>query len=132
MPHSADALAGSTVLLVEQDGFVAGYVASVLEAAGGQILGPFSSSREALASFRRRTFIVNAALLNIPLGTGGGLIIADELALADVPIIFTTDHTGLSLPPRFSHCSMLPKPFAAYQVVEELIRITRYHATAQE
>jgi DNA-binding response OmpR family regulator len=127
MPFSSDALSGITVLMVEDDRFVAEYVLSVIRAAGGAALGPFPSSMEAVASLAEDVPRPQVALLNITVGDKEGFCVADELTRTSIPVIFSSGHPAVELPSRFSSRPLLTKPFAAYQIVEELIAVVNRH-----
>jgi DNA-binding response OmpR family regulator len=123
MPHSSGALSDTVTLVVEDDRFVASYVAAVIQATGGEVLGPFSSVEAALDCLSRRTEPPHAALLNARLAEDDSFSFADGLAGGSVPLIFSSDHPETCLPDRFGERPLIPKPFAAYQVVEELVAL---------
>jgi DNA-binding response OmpR family regulator len=131
MPDSADALVGMRVLVVEDDSFVASYVDCVIRAAGANVLGPFPVAREALASIVDYASGIHAAFLNFTLKDGDALTLAEELTRAMVPIIFSTGLTNVDLPSRFSRCPVLARPFAACQVVDELVATLQRRPMAQ-
>ena len=89
------ALSGRRVLIVEDEPFIAFDLADAIESAGGVVLGPAMSVREALALIARDR--VEAAILDVNLPDGDvGPVIS---ALADEGILLLV-HTGAGLTPE--------------------------------
>jgi hypothetical protein len=120
MTLAPDALRGAKILVVEADSFVAGYVTAVVGSTGGEVLGPFSSAEAALECLATGDQHPCAALLNVQPGCEDVYRVADELVRRSVLFIFSSAPPAPRLPARFSGSAILEKPFAAYQVVDEL------------
>ena len=89
------ALDGSCVLIVEDEPFIAFDLADAIERAGGIVIGPAMTVREALALIANGG--VEAAILDVNLPDGDvGPVIA---ALADEGILLLV-HTGAGLTPE--------------------------------
>jgi CheY-like chemotaxis protein len=120
-------MSGTTVLVVESDSFIASYVVSVISSAGGEILGPVASADAALACIASNVLRLDAALLNIALREGDSYRVADELARRLIPFVFTCASPAPRIPTRHSGRPLLEKPFAGYQVVQEVIGLALHH-----
>lgn len=117
-------LVGKRILIAENEWLIADAIASAVEAAGGQIIGPFPTIKQSLAALTGDTLAPDAATLNIRLNDGESYSVADRLAAMKVPFIFASANGSSSLPRRFSRRVLLGKPVAAKQVIEALIVIT--------
>lgn len=112
---TAERLTGRRVLVVEDDWFIAGYVADALAAAGAVPIGPMATVDEALALLDDCR--PDAATLNIDLDGGDSMPVARRLAAMGVPFVFLSGSTG-KLPPDLAARPRLPKPFGGFQVVD--------------
>ena len=121
MPWPSNILAGATVLVVDDDWFVAYYVGSVIQAVGGTVLGPHASAAAALACLAGPESLPHVALLNLGLHDGDALPVAHELTRTSVPILFSSTRMPVDRPTCFARWPLLTSPFAAYQVVDELV-----------
>lgn len=110
-------LNGQRVLVVEDDWFIASYVTEALEQAGAAIVGPVASASDALKRLDEEP-PPHAATLNVRLLDGDSLPVAQRLAELDVPFLFLSAQTAMSLPPEMAARPRLEKPFAAWQVIE--------------
>ena len=101
MPHRqvnlAAALAGRHILVVEDEPFIAFDIADAIESAGGLVVGPATSVREALTLIAEEP--VEAAILDVNLPDGDvGPVIA---CLADRSAAMVV-HTGAGLVPELA------------------------------
>ena len=83
-----------TILVVEDEPLIALDLAAMVEDAGGEVVGPAGSVREALALLDAR--IVTGAILDVNLSDGDVEPVAEFLLARGAPVIF---HTGRE-PPR--------------------------------
>ena len=108
------------VLVAEDEPFIALDVALAIEDAGGQVVGPAASVREALALIAARP--VAAAILDVNLMDGDITPVADILIRAGIPMIL---QTGIGLPPlllaRFPGLQVQIKPCVAAVLVRQLV-----------
>jgi hypothetical protein len=116
MPEQQGHLRGVPVLLVERDSFCASYVGSGLEAAGAQVLGPYASADEALASIARASPAPAVAVLGI--GDGGLDGVADALTGQRIPYLLMNRSQDAEPEPCCEGHLCFCKPFGAFQIVE--------------
>ena len=108
-----------SVLVAEDQLFIALDLALAVEDAGGKVVGPAASSAEALALLANG--IVGAAILDINLVDGESWALAEVLVGLDVPFIV---HTAVDLSPalvaRFPGLVVQIKPCPAASLVAQL------------
>lgn len=106
-----------TVLIIDEDAFEAGYVASVLEPCGIDVVGPFPDMRDALAAIE--TDGLQAAVIGRQddAETGGSLLAA--LHAREVPYLSLLH--GIRATTVAAGHPVLAKPFAAYQVADWIL-----------
>ena len=118
------ALAGCSVLVVEDDYYRAHLVRRTLEAAGATVLGPVPSARAALLILHEGR--PDAAVLDVDLLDGLVFPVADALAAVGVPFLFTTGSDPRMRPVRHAAAPWLVKPVegaATTRALEELLRV---------
>lgn len=116
-------MAEGRILVVEDEGLVAMALEDTLSAVGYDVVGPAPSAAAALKLIE--TEIVNAALLDVNLGGERVDMVAQALADAAIPFIFSTGYsTKSALPPAFADRRALRKPFQAkdlLKAIEEML-----------
>lgn len=120
-------LAGSRVLIVEDEYFLADDARSTLLGVGAQVIGPVPTAAEATALIEGSQTI-DCVLLDINLGGEMAFGVADVLQARNVPFAFLTGYDREAVPFRFSAIPALAKPVQTGQLValvERLIRPTR-------
>ena len=120
MPYPTNALLEATILVVEDEYFLADYMVAVIQSVRGLVEGPFPSVAEGRNWLHGGECRATAATLNVNLLDGPSYPLADDLVLAGMPFVFVSAYGRKDLPERFEGVPMLVKPFAAYQVVEAL------------
>lgn len=120
MPYSVDDLVGKIVLIAEDEYMLADAIEAAVRSAGGTVQGPFPSIAETLEHLASTATLPDAAALNIKLQDGQSYPIADELARRGIPYVFASATDLADLPKRFARVAMVPKPYAASQVVQAL------------
>lgn len=111
-------LAGQTVLVLEDDFFIAHDIASSLADAGATVAGSFSTmklAQEALQDAR-----ISSAVLDVNLGDGPSFAIAKQLRETGTPFVFITGYDATSLPPEFADAPRLQKPVEPRLIVRTL------------
>ncbi|WP_210243732.1 response regulator [Mesorhizobium sp. B1-1-5] len=108
-------LGGRTVLIVEDEYYIAIEVARALSCAGAEVIGPCPSDRAARAELEERR--PHAVLLDINLGPGPSFTLADSLKDIGVPFVFITGYDQDVIPGRFDDIERLQKPVQLRQVV---------------
>ena len=118
-------LSHASVLVVEDQAFVALDLALAIEDAGGEVVGPAATVEEALELLA--TITVGAAILDVTLAEGDTEPLMEVLAELGVPTII---QTGVNISPRLA--ARFPaqvvhiKPCTASKLVAELaIMISR-------
>lgn len=98
-----------TVMLVEDELFVAMDLQMMLEEAGWTVDGPYASVEEALQAMQAG--LPDCALLDVRLKDGDVFPLADRLAEADVPIVFHSGHAEpQALQERYPASAVVSKP----------------------
>lgn len=123
-------LAGSLVLVAEDQIFIALDLALAVEDAGGEVAGPVASVENALALIETRP--ITAAILDYNLTDGDITPVATRLLEASIPIII---QSGVGIPPelakRFPDLVVYIKPYVTADLVSKLaslIMAKRNHA----
>lgn len=129
MPHHNSDKA--QVLIVEDEPFIALDLAMAVEDAGGVVVGPVGSVREALAILQSAA--VSGAILDVDLSDRDITPVAKLLIWSDIPTIFAT---GVGLPPelqaRHSELIVYAKPANADVLVERLMALIRQRGARAE
>jgi len=111
------------VLVVEDEALPALELASVLDEAGFDVLGPAGSVRAAVRSLNENPGC-DAAVLDINLGSETSEPIARKLADAGIPFIAISGYSREQLPAVFAGVGFLSKPLDHVQLVREIRRMT--------
>ncbi len=114
MPKSAS-LEGLSVLVLEDDFYIAEDSKAVLEDAGATVLGPYSESAEALAEATARG--ADCALVDVNLGSGPSFAPARGLMQLGVPVILMTGYDDSVMPEAFAKVPCLQKPIQPRKIV---------------
>ncbi|WP_340264966.1 response regulator [Sphingobium mellinum] len=108
-------LLGKTILVVEDEFFIAKEIKQVLVEAGAVIIGPVGDVGSGLAVARTAT--LDFAVLDVNLNGEACFAIADSLTDRGVPYLFLTGYDGWALPDAYREVRCIPKPFGAEQLV---------------
>jgi CheY-like chemotaxis protein len=103
-------LHGKSVLVMEDEYFIADDIARALTALGAQVVGPFGHVDQGLQRLRARPPI-DLAILDINLNGTKVFEIADELTVKDIPFIFATGYGSGALPEQYASVPRWEKPF---------------------
>jgi CheY-like chemotaxis protein len=109
-PGRGPALEGLRVLLVEDEAMVAMMIEDMLCDLGCQVIGPVSRVASALDLLEDEP--VDAAVLDVNLGGEAVFPVADRLAAAGVPFVFSTGYGLAGLDPRHADRPVLQKPYS--------------------
>ncbi|MGQ8632029.1 response regulator [Agrobacterium sp. DKPNP3] len=108
-----------TVLLVEDEMFVALDIQMTLEDEGWEVLGPFASTREALEFLEAHT--VDCAILDVRLTDGEVFPVADRLTDSGIPFVFHSAHANpAKLEQDYPQALVCQKPCHPTALVEKL------------
>jgi response regulator RpfG family c-di-GMP phosphodiesterase len=110
-------LAGSRVLIVEDEYYLADDVRSVLSDVGAEVLGPVATVSEA------RTLIeadpaIDGVLLDVNLRGEMAFDVADTLHSRGIPFAFVTGYDRAAIPDRFAGTARLQKPVNPQKLVD--------------
>lgn len=116
MTEVAD-LTGKTVLVVEDDYYIASDTAAALRNAGAKVIGPCPSVDAALDRLESET--PTHAVLDLNLGGGGPRFeIAYLLKARAVPYVFLTGYDAAAVPADLVDVVRLQKPIPMRNIVE--------------
>jgi CheY-like chemotaxis protein len=112
-----------TVLLVEDEMFVALDIQMTLEDEGWLVSGPFASASEALEFLESNA--VDCAILDVRLTDGDVFPVADRLTSSGVPFVFHSGHANPSkLEQDYPQSLVCQKPCHPVTLVEKLTGFT--------
>lgn len=112
-------LAGTRVLLAEDEAFLALDLYDSLEEAGAQVIGPIASLTEAMIAARREEF--DAAILDIDLQGNEVFPVASFLVERHIPFLFHTAHSEAAyFSSGFSNVPICTKPADPSRVIHLL------------
>ena len=115
-------LTGRSVLVGEDDYYIAGDTAAALRGAGATVLGPCPSEDATLDLLETAT--PTHAVLDLNLGGGGPRFeIAHVLKERGVPFIFLTGYDPDAVPPDLADVVRLQKPVTFSSIVEAVARL---------
>jgi CheY-like chemotaxis protein len=84
----------ASILIVEDEPFIALELKAWVEEAGGQVVGPAGSAKEALELLKKE--VVAAAILDVQLSDGNVTPVVLALGKLGIPMVF---QSGVNLPP---------------------------------
>ncbi|CAO3411362.1 Two-component system regulatory protein [Azospirillum largimobile] len=116
----SNALTDLTILIVEDEPLIAMSLEDVLSDQGAICLGPVGSIDSALKIIATNRFDI--ALLDINLRGQTIDPVADRLAAAGIPFIFTTGHGEDGLPKSHRHRPVIAKPYSDKAVIDTLLQ----------
>lgn len=108
-------LTGRRLLIVEDEYFIASDLKRALEAQGVVVVGPVGRVADALALIEREP--IDAATLDVNLGTAMCYPIAEQLTKRGVPFLFLTGYDGWTMPEWLRDVPLLIKPFDSAAVI---------------
>jgi len=116
---SSSSLAGRTILIVEDDFFIAIDLAAIFEGAGATVVGPAATLAEA-RNLLERTERLDGALLDIILQGEMAYPLADALVARGVTTVFATGYDAGASPERYAHIPLCEKPIDLQQVAKAI------------
>lgn len=120
----ADSLRGRSVLIVEDEFYLADDLAAALGGAGARVLGPFGRADDARRLIESGQ-AVDLAILDIGLVGDRVFPVADLLRERGAPFLFATGYGPEIIPDRFSDAPRLEKPVTAAAVIGLLEALQR-------
>jgi DNA-binding response OmpR family regulator len=101
-------LQGLSVLVVEDDYFIAIEMCSALRAAGADVIGPARDLETGLAAIRDER--IDCGVLDINLRGQLAFELATQLRARDIPAIFATGYDASMIPAELADAIRLQKP----------------------
>ena len=114
-------LAGKTVLVVEDDYYLAEMLQDALVEAGANVLGPAPTVDLALSLLSTSEHPPSSATLNFNLAGETSLPVADELHRLNIPFVFLTGADDLALGSPHGARPIVHKPFTVAKVVRAIL-----------
>jgi DNA-binding response OmpR family regulator len=111
------------ILLVEDELMIAEDLAEALSDAGYEVVGPVGHVAQAVTTARSTD--VDAAILDVNLHGEQVFPVADTLRERNIPFVFVTGYTALSMPDRFGKHQTLRKPVKYNELWTALSRLKR-------
>jgi DNA-binding NtrC family response regulator len=107
-----------SVLVAEDEYFIAREIAEALEEKGAKVIGPVRNLTEVEALLQKPVF--DFAVLDINLNGEFIYKVADEMMARHIPFIFATGYAADAIPERFQHIERWEKPFDVEALVTTL------------
>jgi two-component sensor histidine kinase/CheY-like chemotaxis protein len=101
-------IGGNRIMIVEDEALVAMALRDTLDDLGFAVLGPFNRISEAMVALRNNR--IDAAVLDVNLGSELIYPLADVLMADRVPFVFITGYGAEEIEPRYAHVPLLQKP----------------------
>lgn len=119
---ASNALLGLSILVLEDDFYLAQEIADVLEGAGAVVLGPYGDEREALRIIQLSA--PDCAVLDMNLGYGPTFETARILKGLSIPFILATGYDASAIPADLLDSPRLTKPVAASSLLAEVMAVS--------
>lgn len=116
-------LAGRSVLVLEDDFYLADDARQILEDAGASVLGAFSTVKDALNLLDQTK--PDCALVDVNLGAGPNFESARAIRSRDIPLIFMTGYDATTIPAEFANAPCLQKPADARRLLAVVAALFR-------
>jgi DNA-binding response OmpR family regulator len=116
-------LRGLSILVVEDEYFIAMQIADAIKCCGGSVVGPVAGLEKARDLARQET--VDGVILDLMLNGRTTLSFADELMSRSTPVILATGYAQSHIPERYSNLPQLTKPLreaALVRLIEHTFR----------
>lgn len=101
-------LSNLTILVVEDEFYLAVEMQDEIERAGGIVIGPCADLPDALEMLAAGG--IDHALIDINLGAGPSFDLADALRARKIPFTFLTGYDASAIPARFDDVKRVQKP----------------------
>ena len=113
--------AGKRILVVEDDGLLAMELDLVLGDNGAVVVGPTHTVAESLAILADNA--VDAAVLDVNLGSESSEPVADRLSETGTPFLYLSGHDAKRLPERHRERPLVSKPFLEHELLGTLTEL---------
>jgi len=109
------------ILVLDDEPLIAAMLAEWLAECGCQAVGPAFTAAAALRL--AETEALDGAILDVSLGEGDSLRVAEVLNARGVPVAFATGYGAFDLPPSFPDAPVLAKPFDFEEIRATVARL---------
>jgi DNA-binding LytR/AlgR family response regulator len=116
-------LSDYSVLVVEDDFYLADELRVELEGVGATVLGPFGNPEAALHILDR--IRPDCAVVDMNFGEGPSFKVPRALTVGAIPFVITTGYDALHIPPEFAHAPRIEKPVEPRRLVEAVAELCR-------
>lgn len=120
MPGVTD-LSGCSVLVLDDEFYIADDTAAALESVGATIVGPFGTAAEAIQAAEHSP--PDCAVVDINLGNGPDFQVARYLVGRGVPVVFITGYDHGIIPKALAHLACIQKPAQAPAIIMTVAEI---------
>lgn len=111
------------ILVVEDNYLIAMELEDILRAASHEVLGPFASSETTLQALSDPAVRIDGALLDVRVGEGDSIAVAEELSRRSCPFAFVTGFSVAgAIPPSLEHVRRIKKPFLEADILDAVER----------
>lgn len=114
-------LRGSRILVVEDEPLVSMMIEDALREAGGNVIGPAGTAKEALELLDKAD--IQCAVLDIKLMNGSSRSVAEALADRGIRFIVVTGIDEKQVPPEYSGAPVVQKVFAPHELVDAVANV---------
>lgn len=114
---AANQLAGSRVLIVEDEYYLADDARSILSGLGMEVVGPVATAPAARALIETGG-VIDMVLLDVNLRGELAFDVADTLKSREIPFAFISGYDRTALPGRFADVTLLEKPVRPDRLVD--------------
>jgi CheY-like chemotaxis protein len=111
-------LAGRKILVVEDEAIVSMLIEDMLIELGAEVV---CASNVASALKLLAQVVPDASVLDVNLGHETAFPVAEQLAAARIPFVFSTGYGGTGLPPAWSGRPVVQKPYAVEDLCNVLV-----------
>ena len=112
---------GKKILIVEDEAMVSVFLEEALQEIGCVVAGVAAGAGEATAIIDSQ--VLDAAILDVNLGSGTSYDIARILRRQGVPFVFATGYGSVGVPPEFAGVPFLTKPFTEDELAQALGKV---------
>jgi DNA-binding response OmpR family regulator len=113
-------LAGTRVLVLEDETLVSMMVEDMLADLACEVVGPFARLDQATDAVAALELPIDVALLDVNLGRQQSFPLAEILREKGVPFVFTTGYDDSGIPPEWRDRPALRKPFMLHHMKDAL------------
>ncbi|MFL6733973.1 MAG: response regulator [Sphingomicrobium sp.] len=118
----ASPLQGVSVLVVEDEFYLAMDIKEEIERAQGTVFGPAPDSTATMSLIAEQR--PDCAVVDINLGEGASFEVATELHRRRIPFLFLTGYEADLIPSDLAHIPRIEKPAEVSRVIEAITRLS--------